>query len=122
MKKLGYLLIAVIFITACNNNTNTNTEHSGNDNETEADIIEVAVIDVTGMHCASCENAITSALTEIDGVTDAKASHTKQQAKVKFSASKVNIDDFKAAIEGKGYGVTKIEIIKIEDPSEDQQK
>lgn len=119
MKKILIMLFAIALVTACNNTGKT--EKTENETETteaispEDDIIEVAIIDVTGMHCDGCVKTITTALTEIEGVNDAKVSLEYEQAKVKFSASKVSLEDFKAAIEGKGYGVGNIEIKKFEE-------
>ncbi|MDT8392473.1 MAG: heavy metal-associated domain-containing protein [Bacteroidales bacterium] len=119
MKKILILLFAVILIAACNSAPNKGQTEAENTEQTTApmDDIEVAVIDVTGMHCAACEKTVNSALTDIDGVEEATVSLDYEQAKVKYSPSKVNIDDFKAAIEGKGYGVAKIEILKSNDQS-----
>lgn len=119
MKKILILLFAVIIIAACNSAPDAGQTDADKTEETSAslDAIEVAVIDITGMHCAACEKAVGSALTDIDGVEDAIVSLEYEQAKVKFSPSKVNIDDFKAAIEGKGYGVAKVEILKTNDQS-----
>jgi copper chaperone CopZ len=80
-------------------------------------VIEIAVFDVSGMHCGSCEQTITNALSEIEGVTDAKASVEQEQAKVKFDPAKVSVEELQAAIEGKGYTVEEIEIIKLEEPA-----
>jgi copper ion binding protein len=119
MKKLFILLFAVAFIAACNNankaGQDENVTETTESVAPEEEIIEVAIIDVTGMHCDACVKTVTKALTEIEGVNDAKVSLEYEQAKVKFSASKVSEEDFKAAIEGKGYGVGNIEIKKIED-------
>lgn len=119
MKKVLFLLFAVLILAACNN-TNPPAEQTENNTEMAEDVIEVAIIDVTGMHCGSCEKTVTNALTELEGVKDAKVSLEEEQAKVKFSASKVSIDDFKTAIEGKGYGVARVEIIKIDESAGDQ--
>lgn len=118
MKKILILLIAIGLFAACNNANKAKEAKTENETEavtTKEEIIEVAIIDVTGMHCDGCVNTITKALTEIDGVSEAKVSLEYEQAKVKFSASKVSEEDFKTAIEGKGYGVGNIEIKKIED-------
>ena len=41
-------------------------------------------VKVDGMHCASCAMLIEEELEELDGVTEAKASFRKQQARVVF--------------------------------------
>jgi len=115
MKKLSFLLIAIIFIAACSNtatNDQTNTENT----ETE---IQVAAFKVTGMHCGSCEKTITAALNAFEGAEGAEASADKGIARVKFDPEKVTPEDFKAAIEDKGYEVTEYKIVE---PKEKQAK
>ncbi len=116
MKKLSFLILILLFIAACNNTASTeqsNTENTEQE-EPQEGLIEIAAFKVTGMHCEACEKAISSALLELDGVEDAKASFEHGQAKAKFEPAKVSVDDLKAAIEGKGYGVVEVEIIKME--------
>ncbi len=111
MKKLSFLLIAILVMTACNNTSSTdqtNTETT----ETKEAALTVISIKITGMHCASCENTISTALTELDGVEKAKASADMETAKVVYDPAKVGPDDFKAAIEGKGYVMVDYTIIE----------
>jgi len=117
MKKISFLLILVIIVASCNNTT-TDQTNTGNTEATQQEaVIEVAIISVSGMDCGGCESTIVGALNEIDGVMDAKASFTEQQAKVKFDSSKAGIEEFKVAIEGKGYVVEGIEIVEYSDQS-----
>lgn len=53
------------------------------------------IINVTGMHCSHCSKAVEDALLKIDGVTKAKADHTKGTA----TASMKNEVDDKLLIE-----------------------
>lgn len=113
MKKLSYLIVLLIFAAACNNTT---PEQSSTEvTNVDENIIAVAVFKVSGMHCESCEKTITNVLNEMDGVIDAKASVDHELAKAKFDPAIANVEDLKAAIEGKGYSVDEdIEIIKID--------
>lgn len=113
MKKLSYLIILII-ITACTNTTNQNNTET---TTTQKGVIEIAVFDVTGMHCDGCVNTITTVLTDIEGTSNAKVSLELEQAKVKFEPAKVTIEEMKAAIESKGYTVGEIEIIKLDKPA-----
>jgi len=114
MKKLSFFLIVILFIAACNNTAGTDEANTDNTEQTEA-VIEVATLQVTGMHCGSCENSITTTLEAMDGVITAKASVDKGMARVKFDPAKVSPEDFKAAIEDKGYEVTEYEIMDPKD-------
>ena len=121
MKKLFIIFIASLFIVACNNASDQQEQSSTATEEVAAPAgtIEIAIIDVTGMHCDGCVNTITRVLTETEGVESAKVSLEYEQAKVKFDASKANSDKLKEAIESKGYGVGNIEIVKDESQSKD---
>lgn len=119
MKKLSFLIVLLIFIAACNNSTTGDQSQAANTEQLSAQegVIEVAVIDVSGLHCESCVNTITTALNEIDGITDTKVSLEQEQAKFKFEPAKVSMEDVKKAIEGKGYGMGEVEIISLEEQS-----
>jgi len=121
MKKYSFLLVLVIFLAACNN-TSTN-DQSNTDNTEESGpqegVIEVAIFDVTGMHCESCEKTVAEVLNGIEGVEAAKVSLEYEQAKVKFEPYKVSAEELKAAIIEKGYGVDKIEIVTMENQAGD---
>jgi copper chaperone CopZ len=100
----------MLFVASC-----TNTGGSGQSNadaDTQNAVIEVAVFNVSGMHCEGCENAIINSLTAMDGVTEASATFEDQQATVTFDPSKVSMEAMKTAIEGKGYSVIDFEIIE----------
>jgi copper chaperone CopZ len=111
MKKLSFFLIVILFIAACNNTTTTDQPNTENTETTEVGV-KVAELKIGGMHCASCENSVASALTELDGVEYAKASVDMKIAKVTFNPAKVGPEDFKAAIEGKGYEMIECTILE----------
>jgi copper chaperone CopZ len=60
---------------------------------------------VTGMTCGGCENAITRALTRLDGVATATAARQANRVSVTFDPGKVSAADLKARIEALGYTV-----------------
>ena len=106
MRKITFILVLAMLFMACNNSSTTEQKAG---TETPA-AIEVAVIDVTGMHCDGCVNTLTGVLTDIEGVSDVKVSLEYEQAKVKFNPEEVSVDELKTAIEEKGYGVSNVEI------------
>jgi Cu+-exporting ATPase len=83
--------------------------------KTESDVtsaenfVEVS-IEVSGMTCEGCENAIKKNLVEIAGVKEAKASHTDSLALVTFDQSKTSIDEIVKTIENTGYTVGEHEL------------
>jgi len=64
---------------------------------------------IGGMHCASCANIITRALKKIDGVTDANVNYSTEQATVNYEPNETNTDDFRKAIEKRGYEIIGLE-------------
>jgi Cu+-exporting ATPase len=60
---------------------------------------------VTGMTCASCVGHVEKALQEVAGVTSVNVNLATEKATVEYDASKTNLEDFKKAVEGAGYGV-----------------
>lgn len=116
-------MIILLFFAACNN---TSTEQKSDDQVEESAPLEgeirVAVIDVTGMHCESCEKTIKEVLSAIEGVEAAKVSLEYNQAKVKFEPVVISTDELKDAIEEKGYGVTNIEVISMESRASESGK
>ena len=59
---------------------------------------------VRGMSCAHCEMRVKKALTEVDGVLDAEASHEREQAVIKLDPkAEVAIDALVAAVQAAGY-------------------
>ena len=62
-------------------------------------------IQVTGMHCASCEMLITDSLKEIPGVQNAVASFKAGTVSVTFDEHKASEQTIKNVIAKEGYKV-----------------
>ena len=62
-------------------------------------------LSVTGMSCNGCEQNVTSALNNLDGVNRVEADHEADTVEVVADDS-VTDDDIHAAIEQAGYEVT----------------
>ena len=67
--------------------------------------IQTVNFEVEGMTCASCEQHVTHAVNELDGIVNVAASFEKANAKVEFDNSKTNIEDIEKAINSTGYKV-----------------
>ncbi|WP_261764962.1 copper chaperone CopZ [Staphylococcus pasteuri] len=63
------------------------------------------VINVEGMSCDHCKNAVESALARINGVSAAEVNLDKGQVRVDYDEDKVQLSDMKDAIEDQGYDV-----------------
>ena len=63
------------------------------------------IINVEGMSCDHCKNAVESALAKINGVSAAEVDLEKGQVRVDYNEDKVQLSDMKDAIEDQGYDV-----------------
>jgi copper chaperone len=62
-------------------------------------------LSVTGMTCGGCENAVTRAVRQLDGVANVTASHQANRVDVTFDAGKVTAAMIRERIEMLGYTV-----------------
>lgn len=58
---------------------------------------------VEGMTCSGCERTVSKIIGSIQGVENAKADHQNSSVTVDYDASKVSIDDIRAAVSRVGY-------------------
>lgn len=62
-------------------------------------------INVTGMHCGSCEMLITESLNETEGIISSKANHKTGSVIVEYDENKINENKIKTIIQNEGYNV-----------------
>ncbi|MEE4255395.1 MAG: heavy-metal-associated domain-containing protein [Bacteroidales bacterium] len=120
MKKLPIILLLALLIAACNNTQKSEQTTEEKTETAKSEKIEVAIIEVTGMHCDGCVKTVTNALQGLDGVQNAKVTLEDEQARVEFDPNKLGSDDLKHAIEESGYGVGGILIGEPEKKSENE--
>ena len=124
MKKISFLLILTFIFAACDvsvNTDQTNTEETEKVEAVKKDL-QIAVIDIKGMHCESCVNTITTVLNDLEGVKKAKVSLEYKQAKVKFDPNVISTDDLKAVIEDQDYEVGEIEVLEMQERAKKPEK
>ena len=68
--------------------------------------IQTVNFDVKGMTCASCEQHVTHAVNELEGIVNVAASFDNANATVEFDNSKTTVEDIEKAINSTGYKVT----------------
>lgn len=68
--------------------------------------MEQLILTVTGMTCGGCENAVTRAVSRLDGVSNVTASHSENRVTVDYDATKVNRAKVAEAIDKAGYTVS----------------
>lgn len=62
-------------------------------------------LNVMGMSCSHCENAVKKAVLALDGVTKVDVDLLANKVAVEYQADKSTPDDFKKAIEDQGYDI-----------------
>jgi Cu+-exporting ATPase len=66
--------------------------------------VGIVNLDISGMTCSACVNAIEGYIGSLDGVADIKVSLGLDQAKIRLDNTKIGIRDLVAEIEKIGYG------------------
>ena len=61
------------------------------------------VLNILGMHCASCASNIEGALKKVPGVTSAQVNFAQEKAYIEFDPKKLNVQDLIAVVEKTGY-------------------
>ncbi|GAB7388459.1 copper chaperone CopZ [Bacillaceae bacterium] len=67
--------------------------------------MEKVTLNVEGMSCSHCVQAIEGALSKVDGVANASVDLNAKTVHVEFDAGKVNLEKIKEVIEDQGYDV-----------------
>jgi copper chaperone len=103
--KIIWIAMAALFLLACNTQTKTDAAKAeGTEVSAEAQWVE-AVINVNGMTCEGCENAINAGIKGLDGIATVESSFEEKWTKVKFDENLTSLDDIKASITETGYEV-----------------
>lgn len=63
------------------------------------------VLNVEGMSCSHCVNAVTKAVTALDGVSGVNVSLEGKTVTVDYDGDQVSLESIKEAIEEEGYDV-----------------
>jgi len=67
--------------------------------------MEKTVLNVEGMSCSHCENAIKKAVGTLDGVSAVTVDLERKTVTVEYDSAKVSIDKIRSEIEDQGYDV-----------------
>jgi copper chaperone len=68
-------------------------------------MMETLTLNVTGMTCGGCENAVKRGLARLDGVGEVAASHADARVVVTFDPNRVSPDEIRTRIGAMGYHV-----------------
>ena len=64
------------------------------------------VINIAGMHCATCAMTIENSLRKKDGINEAKVNLASEKAYVEYDPQKITLKDLEKIVENAGYKVT----------------
>lgn len=110
--RLIIILLCLAFIgSACSSSGSKSGEREASDAAatTETGLsqenLKLVHLDVRGMTCEGCEKAIVSSIRKLDGIEEASASHTAEEAIVKFDSTKTSMEAISQAISDAGYSV-----------------
>ena len=104
MKKILMLLLAAMLLAACGSNTDKNDASAPEAEALAAEWVEVT-LDVEGMTCDGCENAIKAGVETLEGIAEVESSHEEAWTKVKYDKNSTSLEEIQAKITETGYEV-----------------
>ena len=104
MKKILMLLLAALILVACNSKTDKKETPAPEQEAIAAEWVEVT-LNVEGMTCDGCENAIKAGVENLDGIALVESSHEESWTKVKYDKNATSLEDIQAKITDTGYEV-----------------
>ncbi len=81
-----------------------------------------AILNITGMTCASCSARIEKKLSKLEGVSAANVNLTTEKATVEYDPSKLKVSDLVKAVKDIGYGAEKAEEVSVDREKEQREK
>lgn len=103
IKQIVLVLAAAALLVACNNTKTSNEPASGTE-AVAADWAEV-VLNVNGMTCDGCENAIKAGVSSLEGIALVESSHEEGWTRVKYDQNLTSVKEIEGKIADTGYVV-----------------
>ena len=104
MKRILVVLTAALFLFSCSNAPKSGDEAVEQEPAANAEWVEV-VLNVDGMTCEGCENAVKSGVESLEGIAEVESSHEEAWTKVKFDKSTTSLEEIEGKITETGYEV-----------------
>ena len=104
MKKILMLLMAAMLLAACGSKTDKNEATAPEAEAPAAEWVEVT-LNVEGMTCDGCENAIKAGVETLEGIAEVESSHEEAWTRVKYDRNATSLEDIQAKITETGYEV-----------------
>ncbi|MFO7670895.1 MAG: cation transporter [Bacteroidales bacterium] len=103
--KILWIGLATLWMVACNTPPKTDASQAEKTEiSADAQWVEV-VLNVNGMTCEGCENAINAGVKALDGIATVESSFEEKWTKVKFDENLTSVDEISAKIAETGYEV-----------------
>jgi len=104
MKLKNLLILIILFAFACNNAPKENIVQEAESTEKVVKVnVQKLELNIEGMTCTGCENAIQKTINEFEGVYSSKADHQNGIAVIEIDSTKVDILKVEKAINDLGY-------------------
>jgi len=104
--KIRFLIISIVLLAfACKEAPKETIESKPKEAVEEVTMVNVQKVElnINGMTCTGCENAIQKTINEFEGVYASKANHENGTAVIEFDSTKVDILKVETAINDLGY-------------------
>ena len=98
------VLFAALLLAACNSTGKKTDDAAANAEAATTEWVEVR-IEVDGMTCDGCENAIKTGVESLDGIAAVESSHEEGWTKVKYDKALTSVEDIEGKITDTGYSV-----------------
>ena len=98
------VLFAAALLSSCNSTGKKTDEADANTEAATTEWVEV-VINVDGMTCEGCENAIKAGVESLEGIASVESSFEEGWTKVKYDKAMTSAEDIEGKITDTGYMV-----------------
>ena len=106
MKKILFLFAALgmmaLALNGCNSGQKPDQDADENTGAVAAEWVEVT-LNVEGMTCEGCENAVKAGVENLEGIASVESSHEEAWTKVKYDAGTTSVEEITAKITETGY-------------------
>ncbi|MFO7934648.1 MAG: cation transporter [Bacteroidales bacterium] len=105
MYRILILLITVMMIDSCSSNPKTDHTAEGENTQTPAAEWVEVVLEVDGMTCEGCENAIKAGVEDLEGIEAVESSHQEGWTRVRYDRNLTSREQIEEKITETGYTV-----------------
>lgn len=109
-------VFVLVVIISCGGSTESQQKsvNSGADEMAMELNLQSIELGVEGMTCGGCEIAVAGAISKLNGVKVADASHLNKIASVTYDTTLVTMDQIRMAVEKSGYTAGDFEVVQPE--------